>query len=438
MNKVSIARLLAPIAALGAMACMQENPVERSAADGGKAGNELAVSARSPVGSTEPVQFISTLAQLRAMTTTGNYRLINEIDASSTSGNPFVPIGFVKDPFHGTFDGNNFAIRNLTIRGAGNNIGMFSWAVNANLRSIRLVNVNVVGGHSVGAIAGFVRNVDLTNSFVTGTVTGNLNSDSRVGMLVGEASDFVRIGHSWASGSVLGWARYAGGIAGYVDAYGTNPAAEDYRASFTDVFANVNVNPTMPAAGSVYSGGLAGYVMGAYIERVHTMGRVTGRNAAGGILGYVVNNDPGSTLTYLRSSMTRSVVTDMAAAGRSGTIGNSVGNFSACVTFWDKTVDPGVLNPAMPLPACQVGKTSVELKSPHPDPAKLISPYIYGDVITQAMINLGKYPQCKLGSGTLGDWGFGTCGTEPAWALNTSGEYNTLTHLPTPEAQPKL
>jgi hypothetical protein len=437
MDKISIARLLAPIAALGALACM-ENPVERPTADGGKAGNELAVAARTPIGSTEPVQFISTLAQLRAMTTTGNYRLIQDIDASSTSANPFAPIGFTKDPFHGTFDGNNFAIRNLTIRGAGENVGMFSWAVNANLRSIRLINVNVVGGANVGAIAGFVRNVDVTNGFVTGTVTGNLNSDSRVGLVLGRASEYVRVGHMWASGSVLGWARYAGGIVGYVDAYGTSLFPEDYRATFTDNFANVTVNPTMPAAGSVYSGGLAGYAIGAFIERVHTMGRVTGRNAAGGILGYVVNNDPGSAPTFVRSAMTRSIVTDMAVAGRSGTIGNSVGNFLTCYTLWDKTVDPGVLNPAMPQPACQAGMTSVELKSPHADPGKLLWPYIYGSVITQAMINQGLYPQCKLGSGTAGDWGFGTCGTEPAWALNTSAEYNTLTHLPTPEAQPKL
>jgi hypothetical protein len=75
--------------------------------------------------------------------------------------------------------------------------------------------------------------------------------------------------------------------------------------------------------------------------------------------GYVVNIDPGGTLTYMRSAMTRSVVTDMAAAGRSDTIGNSVGNFSACV----------------------------------------------------GLFNQGLYPQCKLGSGTFGDRGFGTCGT---------------------------
>jgi hypothetical protein len=432
-----MANLIASALTLSTVACMQESPVDNPSADGKSKANDLSVAARTPIGSTQPVTLISTLAQLRAMTTTGNYKLANNIDASPTSSAPFAPIGFLKDPFQGTFDGNNFTINNLTVRGTGEYTGMFMWAVNANFKNIRLTNVNVVGGHHVGGLAGYVRNVDLTYSYVTGTVTGNLNTDSRLGMMFGRAADFVHVSRCYATGTVNGWGRYVGGFVGYIDAYGIYDPNEDFRASFYEVFTNVTVNPSMPSGGSVYAGGLAGYVLGGDFQSVHTMGSVTGRYAAGGILGYVVNDDANSASTILRGAMSRGIVTDASVAGRAGTIGNSTGTFAWCSSFWDKTTDTGVPNPAMPETNCQTGKTSTELKAPHPDPSKLIAPYTFGQVVTQTLINQGIYSQCKLASGSDGDWGFGTCGVTQTWALNSNTEYNTLTRIPNPSVQPK-
>lgn len=432
------ANLIATALALSTVACMQESPVDNPSADGKGKANELTVAARTPIGSTQPVTLISTLAQLRAMTTTGNYKLANNIDASPTSATPFAPIGFLKDPFQGTFDGNNFTINNLTIRGTGEYTGMFSWAVNAKLQNIRLTNVNVTGGHHVGGLAGYVRNVDLTYSYVTGTVTGNLQGDSRVGLVFGRAADFVRVSRCYATGTVNGWAQYVGGFVGLIDAFGIQDPNDEFRATFKEVFTNVTVNPAMPAGGAaVYAGGLAGYTTGGWFENVHTVGAVTGRFAAGGILGYVVNNDANSLPSILRGAMSRGVVTDASVAGRAGTIGNSNGTFGWCSSYWDNNTDTGIPNPNMPEPTCQTGKSSNELKAPHPDPSKLISPYIIGQLVTQALINQGVYPQCKLGSGSDGDWGFGTCGTTQVWALNSNTEYNTLTRIPNPTVQPK-
>jgi hypothetical protein len=53
------------------------------------------------------------------------------------------------------------------------------------------------------------------------------------------------------------------------------------------------------------------------------------------------------------------------------------------------------------------------------------------------MIDEGGFDQCKLGSGSDTDWGFGTCGTVQLWALNSSTEYITLTRIPNPSVQPK-
>jgi len=433
-----MANLIASALTLSTVACMQESPVDNPSADGKHKANDLSVAARTPIGSTQPITMISTLAQLRAMSTTGNYKLANNIDASPTSSAPFAPIGFTKDPFQGTFDGNNFTIDRLTVRGSGENTGMFSWAVNANFKNIRLTNVNVIGGRNTGGLAGYVRNVDLTYSYVTGTVTGNLQGDSRLGMVFGRASDFVRVNRCYATGTVNGWGQSVGGFVGYIDAYGLPDPNDDFRATFKEVFTNVTVNPSMPAGtGYVYAGGLAGYVIGGWFESVHTAGSVLGRKAAGGILGYVLNDDPNSAASVLRGAMSRGIVTDASVAGRAGTIGMSTATFAWCSSFWDKTTDTGVPNPLMPETNCQTGKTSTELKSPHPDPSKLISPYTFGQLVTQSLINQGVYQQCKLASGSDGDWGFGTCGTTVTWALNSSTEYNTLTRIPNPGVQPK-
>jgi len=67
----------------------------------------------------------------------------------------------------------------------------------------------------------------------------------------------------------------------------------------------------------------------------------------------------------------------------------------------------------------------------------LISPYIHGLLVTQALIDEGIFDQCALGSGSDGDWGFGTCDTELLWALNSSSQYNTLIRIPNPSIQPK-
>jgi hypothetical protein len=389
-----------------------------------------------PIGSTEPVTMISTLAQLRTMTTSGNYILTNDIDASPTATTRFVPIGFTRDPFHGTFDGNNFTIDKLTISDSGENTGMFSWAADAVFKNIRLTNVNVTGARNTGALAGHVRNVNLTNSFVTGTVTGTRTGDSRLGMVFGSAEDFVRISRCYATGTVKGWGQFVGGFLGYVYALGEHDPNNDFRLDMQEIFTNVTVNPNIPASGAVYAGGLVGYLAGGSIQNVSTVGPVTGRTAAGGVLGYVVNDDPLSAKSILRGAISRGIVTDAATPQRAGTIGMSTGTFSWCGSFWDNNTDTGVPNPNMPEPTCQTGKSSNELKAPHPAPNKLLTPYIYGLFVDQALVDAGM-PACKLKSGSDGDWGFGTCGTTQIWALNSSTEYITLTRIPNPSVQPK-
>lgn len=436
MKQKRIARLLVPALGLYLAACMHETPVDE--AEAGKPARP-AIAARMPIGSTDPnITYISTLAQLRAMGTSGNYKLANDIDASATATTPFVPIGGTYNPFHGTFDGGTFTISNLKIVGTGTNTGLFSWAANADLKNIRLANVNVTGGANTGAIAGSVQNVDLKDSYVTGTVTGSLNDQSKLGMFFGSSAYFTHVERCYATGTVTGWGKYVGGIIGYAAAYGTYDPNDDFRLLVREVFTNVTVNPSMPSGSSaVYAGGLIGYLVGGDIQEVNVVGSVTGRTSAGGILGRVVNDAPNSQASILRHAISRGVVTDAATAQRAGTVGTSTGTFGRCTSLWDSNTDTGTLNPDMPEPECQQGLHSDTLKKAQTTSPKHLRPYIDGMFLTQADINELGFPQCMLGSGSDGDWGFGTCGQTVIWHANSSTEYNTLARIPNPSVQPK-
>jgi hypothetical protein len=299
--------------------------------------------------------------------------------------------------------------------------------------------VTVKGGRNAGAIAGYASNVDLTDSYVTGAVTGQVQGDSRLGLAFGSTSSFVRIARCYATGTVNGWGKYVGGFIGYAYAAGMQDPNEEFRLKVQEVFVNVTVAPSMPAGtGPVYAGGLIGHLTGGWIEDVNAVVNVTGRGAAGGILGYVVNDDPNSLQTNIRPAISRGVVTDAATPQRAGTIGMAHGQMGECSTIWDKDTDTGVPNPAFPPPLCQVGLGSAELKAAHPDPDKWLKPYIIGTFVDQQyMIDNPGTQACKLGSGSDDDWGFGTCGNPLKWFANSANEYNTLARIPNPGVQPK-
>ena len=425
--------------ALCTVSCLQENPVERSSADPENTKLEGAIAARTPIGSTGPIIWVYNLNDLRNMTNMGgNYKLANNIDASASAQTPFVPIGYTKDFFRGTLDGNNKTITNLTISGTGSYTGVFTKAYNAVFKNIRLVNVNVTGGYSTGALAGYVENVDLSNSYVTGKVTGNSSGD-RLGLAFGSAGNFTRIYRSYTKGRVEGRGYHFGGLIGYAAFLGVYNQADDARIQIDEVFVQDTINPTFPAGTAmVAAGGLVGTLIGGSINNVNAVGSVTGRKAAGGLIGNIINNNPNSIGSYIRGGLSRGIVTDVANANRAGAIGMMSGSLIwSGGAYYDTDTDGGVPNPNIGDPSCQVGFASWELKSPHPAPNKLLWPYIYGMRINQTHINQGDYDQCQLASGSDGDWGFGTCSQTAIWALNSSTEYNTLLRIPNPGVQPK-
>jgi len=87
-------------------------------------------------------------------------------------GRPPVKKRYVKVPFTGTFSGNGFAIRNMTIIGWGEiNLGLFSEVGDGgSIINLRLEKANIIGGsNSVGLLAGYNKG-NITNCSVTGFI----------------------------------------------------------------------------------------------------------------------------------------------------------------------------------------------------------------------------------------------------------------------------
>jgi len=402
--------------------CTTQNPTEAGPA-------QNAISAQTVKPDT-----VWNLAGLRAMSPTGNYVLGKDIDASATSSTPFVPIGV----FTGSFDGRGFAINSLHVSG-GKYTGLFGQTDGATLNRIHLVNPVVSGASIVGAIIGAMWNgPQLTNSYVSnGTVSGT-STASDVGMAVGFAGgSYGLIQRCYATGTVNGNGYSVGGFIGKASGEGEIVGTDDPRIKIYEVFTNVNVNPTIPAGTEIDAGGLVGTLMGADIRSINVVGGVHGQYAAGGVIG-AAYNDVGTATTFRFMLYRGNVIDYGAGTNRAGVIGYQEGAFLRCdQAFWSTNADAGTPSSTVD-GACQIGMSDNVLVAPHPNPNRVLKPFIVGQEVTQYMIDHQGYDQCKLASGSDTDWGFGGCPYTPLeWDLNSSTQHITLHNIPNPTIQPR-
>ena len=91
---------------------------------------------------------------------TAYYKQMNDIDLtewireeSPTQG--WMPIGNSTTPFKGSYDGDGYAIKGLTInRTTMDNVGLFGYTQGGSLRNMLVVDASVQGGNQVAVIAG--------------------------------------------------------------------------------------------------------------------------------------------------------------------------------------------------------------------------------------------------------------------------------------------
>ena len=211
----------------------------------------------------------STSLDLQGMkgTLAGKYALGANINASATNGwnssAGFAPIGDNNNNFSGSFDGLGHSISNLTIdRPTTDYVGLFGVASNSNIRNIGLVNVDISGKSYVGGLVGqhygHNGNASISNSYATGSVTGNENgpSEYNIGGLVGcncGNNGIASISNSYAEVNVSAIGLHLYQVGGLV---GGNYGRNSGTASISNSYA------TGAVEGNNYVGGLVGFSRG--------------------------------------------------------------------------------------------------------------------------------------------------------------------------------
>ena len=297
-----------------------------------------------------------------------------------TMGAGWRPIGTSSNAFTGKFEGNGFTISNLRIDRSGTRqAGLFGYAGNgAEIANIGLLNVNIIGSFNVGGLVGFNRDGTITNSYATGSVSGNrdvgvlvgdnegtitnsyamgsTSGNRDVGVLVGENSGGGKILNSYATGSASG-NRDVGGLVGFnrngiiMNSYATGSVSGDDRDVGGLVGWNrgaiMNSYAIGFVSGDVRVGILVGFNRNGTITNSYATGSVSGDSDVGGLVGF--NWDSTITNGYATGSVSgNSDVGGLVGDNRNGTITNS---------YWD------VNTSGIQISAGGTSKTTVELKA---------------------------------------------------------------------------
>ena len=108
--------------------------------------------------------------------------LINDIDLENKE---WTPIGkSLEKSFQGTFEGGWHTVSNLKVTGANENVGLFGYAADAEIRNLTVTEADISGSRNVGGIAG---NAGAGTSFINCTCSGEVtaNDVKRIGGIAG-------------------------------------------------------------------------------------------------------------------------------------------------------------------------------------------------------------------------------------------------------------
>jgi hypothetical protein len=279
----------------------------------------------------------------------GNYTLMNDLDSTTAGydelasptangGKGWEPLGILGGTasFTGTFDGQGYEIRDLFINRPDQiRIGLFGMIdFGAVMKNLGVVNVTVIGDRIVGGLAGF-NWATISNSYSTGSVTGNeevgglvgdnvggtlrncysiasVTGENDVGGLVGQneattVNDSYLIGtvsDSYSKGNVTGQSSIGGLVGAIVHRVMVENSYSDGSVTGNthvgglvalDEFSTVsNSYSTASVTGSWKVGGLVGHNDDGTVSNSYSTGSVTGNSSVGGLVGYneygTVNN----------------------------------------------------------------------------------------------------------------------------------------------------
>ncbi len=186
--------------------------------------------------------------------------------------------------FKGVFDGGDHTISGMYINLPYDNIGLFGYCNNAQIKNVTLKNCYVAGSTNTGGIAGYFEadaksNTGFTYCGFSGIVKSNENNAGGIaGYFRAEGdNNITEIMYCYSTGSVFAQNGYAGGIAG------VNEAASG-GALIKNCFSSSSVSSNKNAGGITGDSRAASSI--ATIENSYASGKITANSNAGGISGY--------------------------------------------------------------------------------------------------------------------------------------------------------
>ena len=316
------------------------------------------------------------------------------IDTTWTTSTGWQPIGSESNGFRGIFEGNGHTISGLYISSLGSIRGglFFFLESGSEIRNIGLLNVDVGGvSDNIGGLVG--RNDgSISNSYVTGVVTGN----RFVGGLVGRNRAGSSITNSYATVDITGTGDNVGGLVSRNDGSIINSyATGDITGTGDNVGGLVSRNDgsiiNSYATGDITGtgdnvGGLVSRNDGSIINSYAT-GDVTGKNFVGGLVG---GNEDIITNSYATG------VVDGTGDDVGGLVGSTFSSSDVIASYWD-IKESGITTSAV-----GIGKTTDELQLPTDTTG------IYRDWSSD-------------------DWDFGTTSTYPTLRYAKGGNLNACT-----------
>lgn len=243
---------------------------------------------------------IKTAAELQAQLNanpSGKFILMNDIDMSELG---VVDRAVVTSLFSGTFDGNGYTIKNLTIESNANNTGLFAQTSGANIKNVLLDNAKVtaIGARTyVGSLVGLSSGTNIENCAAI-NVEVNATQADYVGGLSGSNTS-GSIDSCYTTGSIIGYKR-TGGLTGenYINSSISSCYSTVDISGFSNVGGLVGRNHTNGSIVSSYAtgsvdvsstnnsgGGLVGNNILSSIEYCYAAGDVTGIYHTGGLVG---------------------------------------------------------------------------------------------------------------------------------------------------------
>ena len=292
----------------------------------------------------------------------------------SLNGATWTPIGTQARPFNGHFEGRNHYISDFSINKTGEDdahIGLFGYAENASIKTIKVRDASVKGNKYTGIICGYAKNTDIVACDNYATVEGKQYTGGICGYL-----DNAKISNCSNGGEVKSSGDYTGGVAGFLNSAVVESCVNNKSVSSTGQYTG-GVAGTIGGSGSTittcssaaeatvngtnYTGGLIGNVTGgATISNCLTYGAVSGTGQeVGGMIGTLDGSTALNLSNYGRvessstqvggligSSKNSSVLQYCANAGdviaeKDRNVGGLIGNASA--TSLTSCINSGVI-----------------------------------------------------------------------------------------------